>query len=143
LRLHLIHAAIVHLPVTLLGVGGLTEAAALWIGRPALARFGGALVLAGALVLVPTIAAGFVAANVVTVPEPALETLEAHERNGWILLVAVLALVVLKAAYRGQVPERLRPAYALALVVVVGLVLWSGWLGGQLVYRYGVGVGVG
>ena len=143
MRLHLIHAAMVHLPIALLGLGGLVEAAGLLAGRPAVARFGGAIVLVGGIALVPTIAAGFVAANAVAVPAAALETLEAHERNGWILLGTVLALIVWKAWHRGELPERQRRSYALGLLVVVALVVWGGWLGGQLVYRYGVGVGVG
>jgi uncharacterized membrane protein len=142
-RLHLIHAALVHLPIAFLGLGGSIEAAALFAGRPASARFGGGLVLVVGIALVPTIAFGFVAANAVAVPAAALETLEAHERNGWILLAAVLALVVWKAWHRGQVPEHQRAPYALGLLVVVALVVWGAWLGGQLVYRYGVGVGVG
>lgn len=143
MKLHLVHAALVHIPVAFLVVGGLLEAGAL-VGRwPGAARFGGALVLLGAIALVPTIVAGIVAENIVTVSAQALGTLEAHERNAWILLGTLVALVAAKAWQRGQVPERLRLVYALGLLVTVALVLWGAWLGGRLVYGYGVGVGVG
>jgi len=142
-KLHLIHAALVHVPVAFLVIGGLVEAAALLGRRPGAARFGGALVLVGAIALVPTIVAGLVAENVAVVSAEAHDTLEAHERNAWFLLGAVVALVAWKAWHRGQVPERLRVLYALGLLVTVALVLWGAWLGGELVYGYGVGVGVG
>jgi uncharacterized membrane protein len=41
------------------------------------------------------------------------------------------------------VPDGLRVPYALALAVTVLLAIWTAWLGADLVYRYGVGVGVG
>jgi len=142
-RLHLVHAALVHVPVAFLVLGGLTEAIGL-VGRSTrVARFGGGLVLVGAVAVVPTIATGFLAANVVTLSAEAYETLEAHERNGWFVLAAFAVLVIWKAWNRGEVPERMRIAYALALVAGVALVVWGAVLGGRLVYGHGVGVGAG
>lgn len=143
MRLHLVHAALVHVPAAFLVVGGGVEAAALVLRKPGIARFGGTLVLLGALALVPTLVAGIVAANVLSIPPEAHATLDAHERNAWILLGAAAVLVIAKAWVRGAVPERLRLPYALALVATVALTIWTAWLGAALVYGHGVGVGVG
>jgi uncharacterized membrane protein len=84
-----------------------------------------------------------VAANVLSLPPGADAPLEAHERSAWILLAAAGVLVIGKAWNRGTVPDGLRVPYALALAVAVLLAIWTAWLGADLVYRYGVGVGVG
>ncbi len=143
MRLQLVHAALVHVPVAFLVVGGSIEALALLGRRARAARFGGGLVLVGAIALVPTIAAGFLAENIVRLSPEAHATLEAHERNGWLVLAAFAGLVIWKAWNRGEVPERVRIPYALALFAGVSLVVWGAVLGGELVYGYGVGVGVG
>jgi len=138
--LHLIHPAFVHFSIALLVLGGVAEAAGLFATRESLCRFGGTLVVLGTLSLVPTIVTGFLAANTVTPAAAATGLLGSHERNGLLLLGCFVALQFWKAWHRGQLPENQRRAYAALLLLGVLLATYSAWLGGQLVYRYGVGV---
>ncbi|NIL99668.1 MAG: DUF2231 domain-containing protein, partial [Acidobacteria bacterium] len=94
------------------------------------------------IVIVAVIASGRVAANSVELPAAAVETLTVHERQGWIVLGALVLLHFWKGWHRGQVPPGQRPWFAMALIVAVGLLVYSAVLGGRLVYTYGVGVGL-
>lgn len=139
--LHLIHPALVHFAVAFLVTGGVCEAIGLLLHRETWARFGGALMIGGTLALVPTIATGYLAANSTAVAPSALGDLAAHERNGWFVLALAVACLFWKALGRGRIPPRQHAVYALFLLITVLVTLYSAWLGGQLVYLHGVGVG--
>jgi uncharacterized membrane protein len=138
--LHLIHPALVHFSVAFLVVGAASEAVGLLARLDAAARWGGTLVLVGAASLVPTIVSGYLAANTLAFDAAAEPLLDAHERNGWILLGLVLAVLFWKAWNGGRVADGQRLVYALLLGAVLAVALWSAWLGGRMVYFEGVGV---
>lgn len=137
---HLVHPALVHFAVAFIVAGGLLEAGGLLARHAGATRFGGRLVVAGAIVLVPTIVSGYVAANTVDFTPAALRVLDDHERNGVILILACLGLLFWKGWLRGEVSGRARLPYVVALLATVGLAVWSALLGGRLVYGHGVGV---
>jgi uncharacterized membrane protein len=139
--MHLVHPALVHFAVAFVTAGALLEAYRLFRGEEPAPRFGSSLLGIGTIVLVPVVASGYVAANTVDLPGGAAGTLAAHERQGWILLAALILLQFWKAWYRGNLPQGQRKPYALGLIVVAALLCYAAFLGGQLVYRWGVGVG--
>jgi uncharacterized membrane protein len=138
--LHLFHPAVVHFPIVFLAAGGLMETAGILGRRPGWERAGARLVLAGTACLVVTVAAGYLAANSVTLPDGAQGALDAHERAALILLAVFLVLVLWKAWGGGAVADAARLPYALALLAGVGVLVWAALLGGRLVYAWGVGV---
>ena len=138
--LHLIHPALVHFSVSLLILGGAVEAWALLTRRDAPARFGGILVVCGTVSLLPTIVAGYLAANTIELPSAAGPVLEAHERNGLFLIGLFVGAQFWKGWFRGELPRGQRPFYALLLIAGVALAAYSALLGGELVYYLGVGV---
>ncbi len=139
--LHLFHPALVHFAVAFLIVGGATEAIGILARREAAERFGGALTLVGTGALLPTIVAGYLAENTLSPPPAAVATLEAHERVALVLLATFLIALLWKAWDRGRVREELRPFYAAWLLFGVGLTAAAAFLGGELVYLHGLGVG--
>lgn len=139
--LHLIHPALVHFGVAFIATGALIEAFGWWTDREAARRYGAPLLAAGTVILVAVIATGYVAANTIELPPGALDSLKDHERQGWILLAAVVGLQFWKAWFGGRLPAGQRRIFAVALVLAVGLLLYGAWLGGRLVYTLGVGVG--
>jgi len=139
--LHLIHPALVHFGVALVASGALLESYGLFADREAPRRFGASLWGAGTIVLVAVIASGYVAANTIELPTAAPETLADHERQGWILLAALVLLQFWKGWHRGSLPRKQRPWFALALCLAAALLFYSALLGGRLVYGVGVGVG--
>src|SRR5262245_718757 len=138
--LHLLHPAAVHVSVAFLVVGGLGESAGILLRRPALERWCGTLVLLGTLSLAPTVVTGFLAQNVLVPGEGVAPILELHERTGLLVLGAFLLLALWKAWRGGAVPEGQRLAFAIALLAAVALVVYGAFLGGTMVYGWGLGV---
>jgi uncharacterized membrane protein len=141
--LHLFHPALVHFGVAFIAAGGLLEAWGLLRDHEPSRRHGAPLLAAGTLTLIAVIASGYVAANTIELREAARETLKLHERNGWVLLAALVLLHFWKAWSGGRLPRLQERLYALALVAVVGWMAWSAYLGGRLVYTFGTGVSSG
>lgn len=138
--LHLLHPAAVHFSVALLVLGGLGESYGILTRRLVLERWSGTLVVLGTLSLFPTIVTGFLAENTLSPSEGVAPLLALHERNGLIVLGAFLLLALWKAWGGGAVPRSQRLAYAIALLVAVGLVAYGAFLGGRMVYGWGLGV---
>jgi len=130
--LHLFHPALVHFTIAFLGVGGLVEAIGILAGREKAERAGTLMSLIGTASLLPTVIAIDVAA-------PASPWLDRHERFGIILLGACLGLLVTRAWGRGKIPTEIRNLYAIGLLLAVALMTVTAFLGGMLVYSFGVG----
>ena len=139
--LHLLHPPLVHFTVALLVLGGSLEAWGLLARRDGPLRLGAALVLLGSATVPLTMFTGYIAANTVHVPERAARTLALHELDAWLIAATFGGALFWKGWYGGRVPERHRVPYAALLALGVLLVVWAAFLGGELVYVNGVGVG--
>lgn len=138
--MHLLHPALVHFAIAFLVAGGLAESVGILARRERAERFGSVLVVLGTLALVLSVASGFLALNVVTLPPGSEDAMGAHERMGLVLLGTFLTLALWKGWHQGRIPEPQRPLYAVTLLGGVGMVLGAAWLGGVVVYGHGVGV---
>lgn len=137
--MHLVHPAFVHFAVAFLVAGGLLEAWGILARRAGAERFGAAILVAGVIALVPTVGSGIVALNSVDLPPAARETASDHESAGFLILGAFLSLMLWKGWHRGRLPDGHRRPYALALIASVALAVYGAFLGGRLVYGFGVG----
>lgn len=108
--------------------------------REAASRLGSALTIAGMAALAPTIVAGYLAANAVSVEGDAKAALDRHESFGLMLLGVCLALALARAWMRGRIEGGARLPYAIGLWAAVALAGATALLGGRLVYGFGVGV---
>jgi uncharacterized membrane protein len=138
--LHLIHPVFVHVTVSFLIVGGLVEVFGIARRRDGAERFGGLLVVLGTASLVPTLVAGFLAENSLTLGQEASEAVADHERLGLLAFGVFLPLLLMKAWGRGRPPARWRGHYAAGVLVGVGLTVAAAYQGGFMVYELGVGV---
>jgi uncharacterized membrane protein len=138
--LHLIHPALVHATIAFLILGGLIEAYGIATSSERAEVLGGTLVVLGTISLVPTIAAGFLAENSLTLSPVAAAAVDDHERLGLLALGVFVPLLVVKAWGRGRPPGRWRALYAWGLIVGVATVVAAAYVGGLMVYRLGVGV---
>ncbi len=140
---HLIHPAFVHFSIAFLVFGALSEAVGLLGRRERVARFGNALVLLGTASLPIAIITGYVAANSLDQPlGRAGVLLWTHERNGWIVMGLFFGTQFWKAWNRGELPGAQRPLYAVAVLAAAAFTVFSAYLGAEMVYGYGIGVGV-
>lgn len=138
--LHLLHPVFVHVSLAFLAIGGVCEAWGMASRKERPRAFGAALVLVGTISLVGTVATGFLAANVVDLPPAASVTLARHETTGLVILATFLVALFWKGWCGGEIPARQRAVYAALLLLGVGVVAYGGFLGGELVYGFGVGV---
>ena len=138
--MHLFHPALLHFSVAFITVGGACEVVGLLLRRELIERFGAQLLLIGLASLVPTMISGYLAANTVDVTNEGRVLLDAHERNGWIVLLLLLGTQFWKAWCGGSLGASWQKLYAALVAAVVLLTLYGAWLGGQMVYVQGVGV---
>jgi len=140
--LHLIHPVTVHFTVAFLSTGGIVESFGILRDRERWERFGGMLVLLGTATLLLSVVSGFLAENSVAHPPGAAPDIARHEIVGLIVLGIFVVALFWKAWDRGRVRESARPVYAFLILAGVLALAVAAWLGGELVYGHGVGVGV-
>lgn len=150
MSLPLIHPAVVHFPIALLICGSLAALAYIhrW-PRLELRILSWWLLLPGWLMLLLAILSGIVAQGGLPPQAPYRSVLNWHTGSGLALAVLYGDLL-----YRGWLHKQRRPPtepdflavpgrkwlLTVQLLLGIGLVIFSGWLGGQLVYTFGVGV---
>jgi uncharacterized membrane protein len=92
-----------------------------------------------AAISILTVVAGFYAFNTVRHDAPSHAAMTDH-RN-WALATAILWWILALWTIRtDRTGLELKPSFMGALVVAVGLLMTTGWKGGELVYRHGLGV---
>jgi len=135
------HPAVVHFPIALSLVGLLLDLLSRHPKARSLAPGGLVLMVLAALGGIAAVLSGQVAEDDAAVPRAARDLLERHEELGdvamWALLVvaAVRVVLALRGAFRGWAAW----VYLALALAVCGLVGYQGYLGGELVFRHGVG----
>ena len=153
----LIHAAVVHFPIALLICGSLAILGTLhrW-PRVELRVIGWGLLFPGWVTLLAAIVSGIVAQGALPPEAPYRPLLNWHTGSG-----LALAVIYGDLLYRGwlhwtrrkreeregstsaadlMIDPVQKGRLTVQLLLGIGLVIFSGWLGGQLVYEFGVGV---
>lgn len=136
MKLYLLHPAIVHFPIALLFAGFAGAVAGVlserWAKRADAVSW---LLWLGTASAWAALALGLLAARTAPHVPPAWETLALHESLAWWTAGAATVLSI----WRWRWPAR-GPRLALALWAgVVGLALWTGYEGGELVFTHNMG----
>jgi uncharacterized membrane protein len=136
----LFHPQVVHFTIALFSVYVLFEILGVLTGRQSfrLAAWMN-LLFAGAAAIV-TVLTGLLAANNVAHNDAAHEIMERHETIGFIVLGIILLLVVWRLFLKGKLPGKLLWLYIVVALVGVGTMFFGAYLGGEMVYTYGVAV---
>ena len=134
-----LHPAFVHFPIALLVFSFIADLLGRLLNKPSLRATGfwcliGAL-LGGAI----TEATGYYDFTRDTLGETARYA-DFHQDVGWILVGAVVVLTLWR--WLAYARRDLAPGipYLVAALLVVGLTLFQGWYGGEMVYSQGAGV---
>lgn len=135
MRLQELHPSLVHFPIALLPVAVGADALGRLTGNESLMDMGKKTIALTALSGVVTGAAGFIAQQTVNLDDHTTDMLITHRD----LNVGAVALTTLMAAWRAK---RRRPTlgYLAAGLAGIGMVTYSAYLGGKMVYGHGVGV---
>jgi uncharacterized membrane protein len=139
-----VHPALVHLPIAfvLLSVGAdLVARLAKSESRRAAFRTVGFWSLLAALIgAALTIAAGYLDMGRVALAPETDKFVDLHMTIGWVLggCLVVLSAWRWLIWHRGQMT--INTSYLVAAFLVLGITLFQGWYGGEMVYSYGAGV---
>lgn len=139
-----VHPALVHLPIAFIllsVIADLSARLAKTETRRAAFRTVGfwsliAALIGGAL----TIAAGYLDLRRAALTPETQDFVDLHMTIGWVLAVCLVILSAWRWLiwHRGQMT--INTAYLVAAFVVLGITLFQGWYGGEMVYAYGAGV---
>lgn len=133
---HPLHPALVHFPIACWSLATLADFASLHFGETAW-RPAGQLLIAGTLLAIPALLAGFYELARVADDSPALRDVYAHmgAMSGALLLYAASLLLRLDhISLTAPGPAALACSALGFFALAVG-----GWLGGKLVYGHGLG----
>ena len=133
---HPLHPALVHFPVACWSLATIADLASPWLGRPA-GWLAGVLLAIGTIAALSAMGAGLFEFARIAGDSPALAVARRHmllAMAAWVFYAASLLL-------RLEGMNLVAPAWPALATSVAGFLCLAaaGWLGGKLVYRYGVG----
>lgn len=137
-----VHPAIVHFPIALLVLSVVADFFGYFYHSDSLKAAGWWSLLGAALGGVLAVAAGYydMKREGEKLEHEAHEQVHKHMYVGFALLVAIIGLTVWRwLIFDGQSYE-IGWIYLIIAVLIVALAFFQGWLGGELVFGYGVGV---
>jgi uncharacterized membrane protein len=136
-----LHPFLVHFPIALLTVCLFCELGAVWFKKPDWSQVGWWFQLLGTLGVICAALSGVVAEGFAgQALLRAADTFELHEQLAFAASAIFSLLMFFRFASRRTIPPAWPRLYLAALGAGVALLLATGWLGGELVFRYGVGV---
>jgi uncharacterized membrane protein len=135
MRLQEVHPSLVHFPLTLLPLAVGADAIGRFTGNKKLTWLGRWGIAASAITGAVAGLAGLIAQEEVNVSGRTMDMLITHRNLNLAAVGAISALAVQRARTREpSIP------YLLGGLAAFGVVAYSGYIGGELVYRHGVGV---
>ena len=134
-----LHPMVVHFPIALLLTALLSEFLALLFKKPFLHRLSFWNLGLGVLGAGTAVFSGR-AAMVVAKHSPEIHrVMELHERIGYIVLWLAVTVFLGRAVVQDELSIRQRRLAFVLLTAACGLMAFGAFLGGRLVYEYGVG----
>lgn len=137
------HPLFVHFTVALLSIAALLKLAAWFVSSETLrtqwqivARWN---LWLGAGFTVLTVATGWLAYNSVTHDTPSHAAMTDH-RNWAMVTAPLFVLIAVWSMFRARAGKESSALLLVALLVATGLLGSTAWRGGEIVYRYGLGV---
>lgn len=134
-----IHPALVHFPIALLLASVFIEGLALLLKKEAWRVASLWTLLLGWAGAVAAVLTGRQAMAVASHSAEIHEVMSRHERAGYIVLAISTVVLVWHLASRGRLSVRSRWTAWLLLAAAGAGISYGAWLGGRMVYEYGVG----
>jgi uncharacterized membrane protein len=136
---HPLHPMTVHFPIALYLLGVLLTIGYLWRGYPDYERFAFWSFILSWLATVVASVVGLFDQNQLEISDPRRAYANPHITAGLALLVINGVLLYMRLRWPDVLSSHRWPYLGLMLLGLIAL-LATGWLGGELVYRWGVGV---
>lgn len=133
------HPMFVHFTIGLLTISTLLYAAGFFLKKENLLIAARWNLWIGVTITVGTLLAGFYAYNTVVHDAPSHAAMTNH-RNWALLTASIFILLALWALWKQRGARAVSPFFVLAMICATGLLFVTGYKGGEVVYRYGLGV---
>ena len=134
-RLEQVHPSLVHLPIALLPLAVGADLLGSVTGKESIRAFGRTATAAAAAGAAVSAVTGLVAGEEVNVEGPSRDNLMTHRNLNAIATIITSGMAVWRARHKEP-----NAAYFGAGVIGMGVLAYTAYLGGQLVYEAGVGV---
>ena len=134
-----LHPFLVHFPIAAWTLGGLVLALGLMLRKTNLVGSAWVMLALGAAASLPAVLSG--QAEMAALGEVTNPVLSRHRSLGNLLPWLMIAVVLAKAhvTFARRAPAVPAWVWLLIVLIISGLILWTGLLGGELVYQWGVG----
>lgn len=97
------------------------------------------LIIAGIFGII-SVMTGLIAEEEVTFSELSKNTFESHENSAFIFIILLLIQVLWRIGLKGKIPTKLIFIYYSIITLNIIAVVFTGYNGGKLVFKYGIGV---
>ena len=134
-----VHPMVVHFPIALLLTAVGCDLAAVALRRPVLRQAALWNLSLGTVAAAMAVWTGLRAEDVAKHSFEIHQVMELHERLGKITLALALMAVSWRVAKRDRLSARARVITSLLMLAMAMTLAWGGYLGGRLVYEFGVG----
>ncbi len=135
-----IHPTIVHFPIALLIVAFFFDASGALLKKVELTRVGWWCQSVGTVSLLAAVATGLLAKERIVVDSAAMPTLDAHEQIAFLSASAFVVLLFWRVSLKTKIPDRMRFLFWAFYSIGVSAVALGAWYGGEMVFRFGLGV---
>lgn len=134
---HPVHPMLVHFPIATWFISTLCDIASLFTTNELVSRMAGVLLIIGTISALFAMVAGLMELAKIDQQSPAMKIANQH----MLLMMASWSLYTVSLFLRLDGTRLGQPGLAAVALSVLGLIVLciAGWLGGKLVYEYGVG----
>jgi uncharacterized membrane protein len=135
-----LHPILVHFTIGLFVISIVFDILSHFTNRRTLEHAGWWNLVFAAAFSVITVASGLSAEDGVPHAGGAHDLLELHETLGLITMGIILLLAIWRGLTRGELPRKFRSIYLAMGIAGLSTITTGGFFGGELVYRFGIGV---
>lgn len=135
IRLEQMHPSLVHLPIALLPLAIGADLLGAVTGHRSLRNFGRRAIYAAAIGAAASVVTGLIAGEEVNVEGPSRDKLMTHRNLNGLATIVTFGMAAWRSGHRQP-----NAGYFAAGICGIGVLAYTAYLGGQLVYESGVGV---
>lgn len=139
-EISLLHPKVVHFTIGIFAAAVLLEILAALFKKQDLKKAATWNVYLAALSAIFSLITGLLAASKVAHDEQAHQIMETHEALGYVILGIIVILAIWRLLPKSHFLGKLEPLHLVIAIIGLGVMMYSGYLGGEMVYNHGVGV---
>jgi uncharacterized membrane protein len=134
------HPILIHFPIVLLTVGAIFDILSVALRKPELEVVGRWSQLLGSAGLAAAVISGILAGSTFSFEGESLSVLQSHQQLAFAVSILAALSLFWRISSRLRIPTHRTWLFLLLLATTVVLMWIGAWHGGEMVYRFGIGV---